>query len=330
EPGLLGSLPSSEATAGCHGGGVDRERLGTAQLWGPDLGPSPKQQGHLSLVQQVRSQLCTNACDARSCGLLEIRYTPLLLLDYPGPTAPPGHEHLALAAHRARLLPLHAPRRLPLRHLLAPLPTETQAPRRVALSGAAGIGKSVTVQKILHDWALGAAFQGPLCALDFSCRELSMMSSPVTLEGLICAKRPHLQEVLPELLARPGDLLVLVDGLDEFRHPLDGGTPRHRPGHPAHVKELLRGLIDGTLLPGAAVVVTSRPCPALSVDPVALLPCSLCGNCLGSEGARRLWEALRENRTLEELYLDITGITDSGLDNLVPCLLANSTLRLLT
>ncbi|XP_039369229.1 NLR family CARD domain-containing protein 3-like [Mauremys reevesii] len=123
------------------------------------------------------------------------------------------------------------------------------------------------MQKILHDWALGAAFQGPLCALDFSCRELSTMSSPVTLEGLICTKRPHLQEVLPELLARPGDLLILVDGLDEFRHPLDGGTPCHRPGQPAHVKELLRGLIDGTLLPGAAVVVTSRPCPALSSIP---------------------------------------------------------------
>ncbi|XP_026516719.1 nucleotide-binding oligomerization domain-containing protein 2-like [Terrapene carolina triunguis] len=74
----------------------------------------------------------------------------------------------------------------------------------------------------------------------------------------------------------------------------------------------------------------SWPLPRPRVDPVALLPCSLCGNCLGSEGARRLWEALRENRTLEELYLDITGITDSGLDNLVPCLLANSTLRLLT
>ncbi|CAM5175949.1 unnamed protein product [Eretmochelys imbricata] len=224
-------------------------------------------QRHRASLLLHTQQLCTNTCDARSCSPLEIRYTPLLLLDHPGPAAPPGHEHLALAARRARLLPLHAPRRLPLRHLLAPLPTETQAPRRVALSGAAGIGKSVTVQKILHDWALGAAFQGPLCALDFSCQELSLVPSPVTLEGLICAKRPHLQEVLPELLARPGDLLVLVDGLDEFRHPLDGGTARHRPGHPAHVKELVRGLIDGTLLPGAAVVVTSRPCLALSGIP---------------------------------------------------------------
>ncbi|CAM5124769.1 unnamed protein product [Natator depressus] len=224
-------------------------------------------QRHRASLLLHTQQLCTNTCDASSCSPIEIRYTPLLLLDHPGPAAPPGHEHLALATRRTRLLPLHAPRRLPLRHLLAPLPTETQAPRRVALSGAAGIGKSVTVQKILHDWALGAAFQGPLCALDFSCRELSLVPSPVTLEGLICAKRPHLQEVLPKLLARPGDLLVLVDGLDEFRHPLDGGTARHRPGHPAHVKELVRGLIDGTLLPGAAVVVTSRPCPALSGIP---------------------------------------------------------------
>ncbi|KAG6921084.1 NLR family, pyrin domain containing 3, partial [Chelydra serpentina] len=233
----------------------------------PPAVPPAVLQRHRASVLRHTQRLCTNACDARSCSPIEIRYTPLLLLDHPGPAAPPGHEHLALAARRARLLPLHAPRRLPLRHLLAPLPAEAQAPRRVALSGAAGIGKSVAVQKILHDWALGAAFQGPLCALDFSCRELSLAPGPVTLEGLICAKRPHLQEALPELLARPRDLLVLVDGLDEFRHPLDGGAPGPRPGQPAHAGELLRGLVDGTLLPGAAVVVTSRPCQALSSIP---------------------------------------------------------------
>ncbi|CAJ0962163.1 unnamed protein product [Ranitomeya imitator] len=56
----------------------------------------------------------------------------------------------------------------------------------------------------------------------------------------------------------------------------------------------------------------------------------MCGNSIGSEGVQCLWEALSQNQTLEELYVDITGITDSGLDNLLPCLANNKTLRLLT
>ncbi|CAH2330685.1 nucleotide-binding oligomerization domain-containing 2-like [Pelobates cultripes] len=56
----------------------------------------------------------------------------------------------------------------------------------------------------------------------------------------------------------------------------------------------------------------------------------MCGNHIGSEGVQHLWEALSSNQTLEELYVDITGITDSGLDNLLPCLTKNTTLRLLT
>ncbi|XP_039368189.1 uncharacterized protein LOC120390033 [Mauremys reevesii] len=54
-------------------------------------------QRHRASVLRHTQQLCTNTCDARSCGLIEIRYTPLLL-DHPAPAAPPGHEHLALAA----------------------------------------------------------------------------------------------------------------------------------------------------------------------------------------------------------------------------------------
>ncbi|XP_035272765.1 NLR family CARD domain-containing protein 3-like isoform X1 [Anguilla anguilla] len=56
----------------------------------------------------------------------------------------------------------------------------------------------------------------------------------------------------------------------------------------------------------------------------------MCGNSLGSEGVRELWLALEENSTVEELYLDITGITEGGTENMVNCLSKNSALKTLT
>ncbi|KAK9394520.1 NACHT LRR and PYD domains-containing protein 12-like [Crotalus adamanteus] len=56
----------------------------------------------------------------------------------------------------------------------------------------------------------------------------------------------------------------------------------------------------------------------------------LCGNRLGSSGASLLWNALHDNTTLEELYLDLTDLMDRGLHNILDSLSGNTTLRLLS
>ncbi len=58
--------------------------------------------------------------------------------------------------------------------------------------------------------------------------------------------------------------------------------------------------------------------------------CSMCGNNLGPEGVLELWNALEHNTTVEELYLDITGITERGTENIVNCLSKNTSLKTLT
>lgn len=57
---------------------------------------------------------------------------------------------------------------------------------------------------------------------------------------------------------------------------------------------------------------------------------SMCGNNLGPEGVMELWNALEYNTTVEELYLDITGITERGTENIVNCLSKNTSLKTLT
>ncbi|MEQ2315712.1 hypothetical protein AMECASPLE_025276 [Ameca splendens] len=56
----------------------------------------------------------------------------------------------------------------------------------------------------------------------------------------------------------------------------------------------------------------------------------MCGNNLGPEGVNELWTALEHNTTVEEIYLDITGITEKGTQNIVNCLGKNTSLRILT
>lgn len=57
---------------------------------------------------------------------------------------------------------------------------------------------------------------------------------------------------------------------------------------------------------------------------------SMCGNNLGPGGVSELWSALEQNNTLEELYLDITGITEGGTENIVNSLSKNTSLKTLT
>uniref|UniRef100_A0AAY4A9M9 Uncharacterized protein n=1 Tax=Denticeps clupeoides TaxID=299321 RepID=A0AAY4A9M9_9TELE len=56
----------------------------------------------------------------------------------------------------------------------------------------------------------------------------------------------------------------------------------------------------------------------------------MCGNNLGPDGAMLLWAALEHNATVEELYVDITGITEEGTENIVDCLGKNTALKILT
>ncbi|XP_078236419.1 NACHT, LRR and PYD domains-containing protein 12 [Pogona vitticeps] len=222
-------------------------------------------QSHRRSLLTRTEKLCTNVDDTESCGHIEIRYTDLLLSDNPCSVSA-SHDYLGLASRRARLYSFHGPRRLALSQLVSALPEGSTPPLRVMLSGAAGIGKSVAAQKILHDWALGAAFQSCLCILDFSFRELSLVKTPLSLEDLIRNKHAHLSGVLPELLDRPGEVLVILDGLDEFRHSLESKNSCVRSDQSAHIKDLVYGLLYRTLLPESTIVVTSRPSASLPED----------------------------------------------------------------
>ncbi|XP_062387963.1 NACHT, LRR and PYD domains-containing protein 12-like [Sardina pilchardus] len=146
---------------------------------------------------------------------------------------------------------------------------EDEKIRTVMTTGIAGIGKSVCVQKFILDWAEGRSHQDVdfIFALPFRQLNLKQKKSYTLLKLLLdfCLELDE-EDIHPKMF-RKMKIMIIFDGLDESKLPLNVEEDMHDPLETASVDVLITNLITGNLLPNALIWITSRPAAVKRIPP---------------------------------------------------------------
>ncbi|XP_067091748.1 NLR family CARD domain-containing protein 3-like isoform X1 [Osmerus mordax] len=135
--------------------------------------------------------------------------------------------------------------------------------RIVLTTGVAGIGKTVSVQKFITDWAEGLVNQEIQFIFPLPFRELNLLDREFSLMELVYH---FFSETRQSGISNYDkyNVLFVFDGLDECRLPLAFKKNKSwcDVTESTSVDVLLTNLIKGNLLPSALIWITTRPAAA--------------------------------------------------------------------
>lgn len=192
------------------------------------------------------------------------RLTNLLLVEGLTDLQQKQHDFVQIEATRGMTLS-HFSKKIPLEKLFLPLSRFSIPPRILVTVGVAGAGKSTLVKLFVHTWAKGETGKDFEFVLPLTFRELNTYDK-LSGERLIRLASPHLTESSFLSVAASRTLLIL-DGLDEFKTPLDFSdtiacTDLQKE---IQVDYLITNIIRGHLLQKVCVWITSRPTAAAQI-----------------------------------------------------------------
>ena len=151
---------------------------------------------------------------------------------------------------------------------------DESSPKRILLTGKAGIGKTLFCQKLARDWADNKLFQSQShfkFVYLLTCRQLNLLENEqLSLQELLnCSTvlddSSNIDESLFEYIVNhPEEVLIIIDGYDEYSQQ-DYITGESETRYQNTAKEkmpvaaLCTKLIKGKLLRDTVVMITSRP-----------------------------------------------------------------------
>ncbi|XP_072891516.1 NACHT, LRR and PYD domains-containing protein 3-like [Hemitrygon akajei] len=175
-----------------------------------------------------------------------------------------------------------------------------------AVAGVPGIGKTTMVQKIVYDWATGKIYQQFQFVFSFKFRDLNSINCRINLKELILHQYPYFGNILGKVWKHTEGLLFIFDGLDEFKDKInfvdgrrDTESQYTDPEFKCNVSDIVYSLIQGKLLPGCSVLVTTRPTALHLMEKADI---SVWAEILGFVGEERKEYFIRyfEDRTVAE------------------------------
>ncbi|XP_041635486.1 NLR family CARD domain-containing protein 3-like [Cheilinus undulatus] len=174
------------------------------------------------------------------------------------------HEEHVFRSVKQKLEQESTKTKVDLKDIFKSVPRQNRENKTVLTKGVAGIGKSFSVQKFILDWAEGRANQDIDFILFLAFKELNLSKKDKSLHELLKEIHPLLHDlnILGDLMK--ARVIVILDGLDESRFELNfkKNKPVTSVNEVASVANLITNLIQGNLLPGAKLWITSRPAAA--------------------------------------------------------------------
>ncbi|XP_063065791.1 protein NLRC3-like [Engraulis encrasicolus] len=221
------------------------------------------QQIHKAQLQRKFQCLVEGSLDQGNCTSFNEVYTDLYIIE--GGRVVLNEEHEVRQIERASWRKVDKPIKF---NDIFKLGSGQDTPiRSVLTNGVAGIGKTVSVQKLILDWAEGKNNQHVNFIFPLPFRELNLMKErKFSLVGLIQHFFPKIkaEEIFTNSEHR---LMFICDGLDECRLPLqfNQSSTCCDVTEQVSVDVLLTNLIQGNLLPSALLWITTRPAAASQI-----------------------------------------------------------------
>ncbi|XP_030632657.1 NACHT, LRR and PYD domains-containing protein 12-like [Chanos chanos] len=217
-----------------------------------------------SNLRQKFQCVCEDLTKQGNPSLLNEIYTELYIM--PGGSEEVNNEHEVRQIETATRRTLTEDTPIKCNDIFKPLPGQDKPIRTVLTTGVAGIGKTVSVQKFILDWAEEKANQDIHFIFPLPFRELNLMKD----------QKHSLMSLLHGLFreskifdSNQHKALFIFDGLDECRLSLDfqNNESLCDVTESTSVDMLLTNLIKGNLLPSALIWITSRPAAANQIPP---------------------------------------------------------------